>query len=40
MACNVEIISAGHFNETLMAKLPDGRIVEVNIDDLTTREKT
>lgn len=32
--CVVEIISIGHFPSTVLAKLPDDRVVEIDMTDL------
>lgn len=35
--CNVEVVGRGHFELTVMVQLPAGRIVEVDLTDLTDR---
>ncbi len=34
LQCVVELIKTGHFPTTAMVKLPDDRVVEVDIEDL------
>ena len=32
--CVIEVVGAGHFPTTIMGKLPDDRVLEVDIDQL------
>jgi hypothetical protein len=36
--CQVEVIGRGHFEQSIMIKLPDGRIVETDANDLWERK--